>query len=195
MATCPGCQSDLPEDLESGQCPHCNHAWGVLKRDGVGITDTVTVAVGWGAERSWLEQWGEIERTHTKLQNLYSSAAEDAREPTSVVKTFFIQCWHLSDWLRHDKATSVQKSDTDSLRDSEPDMKICAAMANSTKHHTLDKPEWTTARVSTITTEPTCQVTIEILRTSGKEYRDALELATSCMSIWRKFLASHGLNI
>lgn len=192
MATCPSCHRDLTEDSESGQCPHCGHAWGVLKLGGVGVLDVVKAEVGFGAEKSWIEQWGQVERSYKKVQDLYMTTV-DNQDALTVVKDFFVHTWHLQDWLKRDPATNVGYEDIGALLRSEFDMKVCNAMANTTKHYDLD--EKMTARVSSVVTQPKGQVAIEISETDGaRQTRDALELATSCMGIWQKFLASHGLK-
>ncbi|MDN4611464.1 hypothetical protein [Arthrobacter burdickii] len=160
--------------------------------DGIGIFDAVHVEVGFGAEKSWLEQWGLVERAYKRVQDLYAAGSVDNREAQAVVKEFFIHSWHLSDWLRKDPSTSVRFEDIGTLVTSQPDMRVCNAMANTSKHFDLDGKM--TARVSRVVVHPQCLVTIEITRTTGSEERDALDLATSCMGIWRKFLHLHGLN-
>jgi hypothetical protein len=167
---------------------------GRLHLDGVGIFDVVKAEVGYGPKKSWLEQWGQVERSHKKLENLYTATA-DNQDAMTVVKDFFVHCWHVSDWLRKDPATNIEFDDIGTLLNSDFDMRICNAMANTTKHFDLDGKM--TARVSSVVTQPQCQVTIEIAPTDGSTSctRDALELASSCMSIWRKFLADHRLNV
>lgn len=193
MINCPSCGREQPEDLESGQCRHCGHAWGVLKLDSMGILDFVKAEVGYGAEKSWLEQWGQVQRSYMKVQNLYTADVhnEDAQ---SVVKDFFIHCWHLSDWLKKDPATSVGREDIGALLSTEYDMRVCNAMANTSKHHTLVDGKMS-VRVSRMVTQPQAQVTLEITPVEGEATeRDALDLATSCMNIWRRYLKSYGLT-
>lgn len=155
MATCPNCQGELPEESESGQCPHCGHAWGVVHLDSVAILDVVHAEVGYGTAKSWIEQWGQAERSYKKLENLYTATA-DNQEAMTVVKDFFIHCWHISDWLREDPATNVKFEDIGALLRREFDMKVCNAMANTSKHYDLE--DKMTARVSSVVTQPQCEV-------------------------------------
>ncbi|WP_426977902.1 hypothetical protein ACQCSU_01750 [Pseudarthrobacter sp. O4] len=157
------------------------------------MPDVAKVEVGYGVQKSWLEQWGQVERSYKKVQNLYAGTV-DNQEALTTVKDFFIHSWHLGDWLKKDPEISVKHEDIGTLLQSEPDLQICNAFANTSKHHTLDRANAMSARVSSVVTQPQGQVTIEISTSSGTETRDALELATSCMGIWRKFLHSHGLR-
>jgi hypothetical protein len=193
MATCPNCQRDLPEDSKSGRCPHCGHAWAAVQPGRLGIPDVAKVEVGYGAQKSWLEQWGQIERSYQKVQNLYTGTV-DNQDALTTVKDFFIHSWHLGGWLVDDAETTVRQQDIDALLQSEPDLLACNALANTPEHHTLDRANAFSARVSPVATQPQGRVTIEISTNSGTEKSDALELATSCMGIWRKLLHSHSLR-
>jgi hypothetical protein len=193
MATCPNCQRDLPEDSKSGRCPHCGHAWAGVPLGGLGIPEGAKVEVGYGAEKSWLEQWGQVERSYQKVQNL-SAGTVDNQEALTAVKDFFIHSWHLGDWLVDDAETTVQQQDIDSLLQSEPDLLAGSALANTPTHHTPEGADAISARVNPAGAQPQGQLTIEISTPSGTEKRDALDLATSCLGIWRKFLHSRGLR-
>lgn len=193
MAKCPNCLEDLPANSRAWRCPHCGHAVIGVQLGGEGTLTISKVEVGYGAQKSWLEQWGQVERSYKKVQGLYTGPV-DNQEATSVVKDFFIHCWHLHDWLLHDPSTSVQWPDVDTLLKGEPDLQICRAIANTSKHHTLKSANAMSARVSSIVTQPQGQVTLEISTASGIEHRDALNLATSCMDIWRRFLHDHGVQ-
>jgi hypothetical protein len=186
MAKCPSCQNDLPENNNAGQCPHCGHGLIGVQLGGEGTLEISKVEVGYGAQKSWLEQWGQVERSYKKVQSLYTGPV-DNQEATTLVKDFFAHSWHLSDWLAKDTATSVQKRDIGTLLQSEPDLKICNAIANTSKHYSRGENAMS-ARVSSVVTKPQGQITIEISTTGGTKKRDALELATNCMSIWRNFL-------
>ncbi|WP_306914458.1 MULTISPECIES: hypothetical protein [unclassified Arthrobacter] len=149
--------------------------------------------VGYGAQKSWLEQWGQVERSYKKVQNLQAGPV-DNQEALTAVKDFFIHSRHLGDWLVDDRETNVQQQDIDTLLQSEPDLQICNALANTPAHQTPERANAMGARVSPVVAQPQGQVPVEISTTSGTETRDALELATSCMGIWRKFLHSRGLR-
>jgi hypothetical protein len=194
MAACPNCHHDLPEDSESGRCPHCGHAWIKSNFTSVGTLEVTRIEIGYGAQKSWLEQWGQVERSNKKIQDLYQATAVDNLEAQTVLKDFFIHSWHLGDWLVKDATTSIDKRDIGTLLRGEPDMAVCKAMANTAKHHTLDNENKMSARIRTLVTKPHGQATIEISTPGGNQERDALELATSCMAIWQKFLESHGLR-
>lgn len=194
MATCLNCRRDLPEDSRSGRCPHCGHALPDVQPGGVGVSGGAKVEVGYGAGKSWLEQWGQVERSYQKVQSL-SAGAVDNQEALMAVKDFFIHSRHLGEWLVDDVETSVQQQDIDTLLHSEPDLQTGNALANTSKHQIPGSVDAVSARVSPEITQPQGQVAIEIPTSSGMETRDALELATSCMGIWQKFLLSHGLRV
>ncbi|SEQ81179.1 hypothetical protein [Arthrobacter sp. OV608] len=166
MAACPQCQGELPEKSESGQCPHCGHAWGTLRLGGLGTLTSVVTEIGYGVDKSWLEQWGQMERSYKKLQELYAATGAGNQEAQTIVKDFFIHCWHLGDWLSKDKGTSVTWPEIKTLLQSEIDINICNAMANTSKHHTRF-PNETSARVSSLKLHPKFEATIEVSPPSG----------------------------
>lgn len=135
MSQCPNCKTELSED-NSGPCPVCGHAFATLQLAGVGILDVVKAEVGYGPQKSWLEQWGVVERSYQQLKGIYDSPV-DNQVATSTAKDFFIHCWHLKDWLVEDPAIGVVSADIGILLGNDPDLKLCNAMANTSKHHTL----------------------------------------------------------
>lgn len=196
MATCSQCQRELPEVSESGRCPHCGHAYATVHLGAVGVMDAVVTEIGYGVDKSWLEQWGQVERSYKKLQELYSASVVDNQEAQTIVKDFFTHCWHLKDWLDKDTTISVRGKDVWSLHDAELDLQICRAMANTSKHHTLKDKAEMSARVGTVILQPHGKATIEVTDPATSTYaRDALELADSCMKMWCKFIAARGLKI
>lgn len=87
MATCSKCHSDLPEDSESGRCPYCGHAGTGMYLAGRGMVDAVKAEIGYGPEKSWREQWGQVERSYKKVQDLYTDVV-DSQEALMMVKIF-----------------------------------------------------------------------------------------------------------
>lgn len=111
------------------------------------------------------------------------------------LENFFTQCLHLGDWLWEDTATSLTKLQVQGFITNDPALRVCDAMANTSKHHTRNKPGAMTARISTVATDATgVKVTItwsDGLKTGAE---DALDLAQRCVASWAAFLLANGLR-
>jgi hypothetical protein len=115
-----------------------------------------------------------------------------------VTLSFFEAVHHLKDWLRNDPASGITKADGESLIDGSPMLKLCADLANGSKHLVL-----TTTRTNDKSTGIARNDVTVLLGTgtsthrfyvqSGGTEHDALDIAEAAVNDWTKFLTDNRL--
>lgn len=112
--------------------------------------------------------------------------------------SFFQNCWHLKDWVKNDPGVPppVRESIEDLVAQSPP-LRICADLANATKHLKLTRPRtgagakpshWNIA----ITPGESSKVEYLIGTGSGTQ-EDGLDFAARCLLEWERLLVAQGL--
>ena len=101
----------------------------------------------------------------------------------------------MGDWLWGDKSTGLYEKQVRSFIDNDPVLRVCAGIANTTKHHTRTQAGAMTARVAVVTTDETGTRVITRWsegQKSGTE--DALDLARRCVAAWDDYLKQNGTH-
>lgn len=121
------------------------------------------------------------------------------------VISFFIHCYHVRDWIVHLNKLGVTARQVDAYIDRHRALKICADLANGSKHCKLTRSLRTDRQPQIAGKERYASAWIagdgggEIMRCkytilSNTDFVDALELATECIYLWSlyvKELRSH----
>jgi hypothetical protein len=149
------------------------------------------------------EQYDRTLRWYDRFSATDQGRAHDAASENYIdeIYAFFLNCYHLKDWIKHDPAvpTTVKQAVEDWIS-TDPSLKLCADICNSLKHLLLTSsrsggiPAFG-AKSFSLALGPGLPTTIslkyEIDTASGP--KDAYQLATNCMSAWNWFLSLHGL--
>jgi hypothetical protein len=146
--------------------------------------------VEWSWERSpgWRGQLARTKRWRRRLLSLKGSS--DIDTTFDFVLAFFINCYHVRDWLER---SGVASDKLDALfRDSIP-LRICADIANIAKHHDLTHPPRMTRQLSLAREyeDPGNgwfgdDGALRVL-SDGDKY-DVLDLAAACEAEWDRFV-------
>ena len=151
----------------------------------------------------------QLERTHRYLDRMrtaYSGVPyrEDGRDYyADDVHSFFVHCHHIGDWIVTLNNVGVTREDVTAFVNSHVELRICADLCNGTKHcrvkriRTSRQPHVAGHRlVSTgsavdpgdgVVRPVSTRCQFEIL--AEGEFRDALDLAERCMSLWDDFVS------
>jgi hypothetical protein len=151
---------------------------------------------------SWRGQWRRVHIGLRRVENIY----EGRQEPEGTagayydVFAFFITCYHLADWIESDEdlPASVSSEARSHVRTSN-DLRMCADLANRSKHSALTRSPWTGDPssgpsgndVSIVVGEENVRHRFRVT-SAGKE-QDVLELARACVASWEAFLRRHEL--
>jgi hypothetical protein len=140
-------------------------------------------------------QLDRVRRMRARFDDKHESleAAQD------IMWSFFQHCWHLKDWLKHDKVLV-----TDSQRDavlaaahfnSSP-LVICRELCNATKHLQARPGEARHSHMNATLDTSGRQPRMECLVDDGSgRLIPGHELADNCIREWERILHGHGLSI
>lgn len=154
--------------------------------------------------KSYLEQYERIKRWHQILNEMrVSDASEDKTEyQVDCIYAFFMNCFHLTDWLKRSK-TSVSVKTIDSFINNHEEMQICKYLCLGVKHLRLDEKRHSVSNTVSIGREydpfakilgnknPVKDITYSLDTKYGKF--NVFELADICVKLWEDFLKQHNL--
>lgn len=150
-----------------------------------------------------MEQFDRAQRYLNKIRNIYSgvfsSYSHDKDGYDDDVISFFIHCHHIRDWIIQLNKVGVTPKQVESYVNEHLALKICADLANGSKHCRLTKNIRTNRqphiagkeyRSSTWYTTNGGGVYLKSKYTiiAGIETHDALELAEECIQLWSKYI-------
>jgi len=146
----------------------------------------------------WLTQWARVLRRLEDVRAVYTGRAGGTDAAVDTIQSFFEAVHHLKDWLRNDPASGVTGADGDSLINGSPVLRLCADLANGSKHLRLTSSRTgdtstTIARndVAVIVGTGTSAHRFYVV-SAGVEY-DALDVAEEAVDEWTNFLSGRGL--
>ena len=150
-----------------------------------------------------MEQFERTKRYLARLEAIYegvfSSSGHDQDAYDDDVISFFIHCYHIRDWIIHLNTLGITSKQVDGYINQHKVLKICADLANGSKHCKLTRSMRTNRqpyisgkerRTSTWLTDNgggevmKCKYTI----VSNTEILDALELARECVELWQSYI-------
>lgn len=114
------------------------------------------------------------------------------------VYSFCSNCYHLKDWLINDSGFPVSRTDVENYINANQELQLCADICNAHKHLRLDSPRSTeNPRVGghkidlkLEAGEAVIKIKFTIDTESGP--RDAFELASRCLELWKAFIINKG---
>ncbi|MFD4337903.1 hypothetical protein ACFWPP_12030 [Streptomyces anulatus] len=150
--------------------------------------------------QGWGSQWARVQRRLKDVRAVYTGIPGGIDEAVDRVLCFFEAVHHLKDWLGNDPAITVEKADGDALINSCLELKLCADLANGSKHLTLrpdltrtGDPSTTIARNDTFVLLGAGSTHRFYVASGGKEY-DVLQIAEDAVKEWSMFLSARGLT-
>ena len=125
-----------------------------------------------------------------------SGSIPDPDQCLDQIFNFYLNCYHLKDWFINDKNFPANKKQVENYINKNWELKLCADLCNGHKHFKLERSRSkvdpkvavrkTRLRVEASPPCFTCDIRYTINTKSGPI--DALDLAYSCLNLWRKFI-------
>lgn len=154
-----------------------------------------------------MEQLHRVQRYLDRIQEIYSGCAhrfDRVEYYEDDVITFFIHCHHLLDWLTEHNPSGFTKAALNRFVNSHNELRICADLCNGKKHCSLNrtrsgsqpdvgKSSWMILTYKEEMNKPVTFVSKYYILHGGNTY-DALELAESCMKLWRDQIRTMALK-
>lgn len=150
-----------------------------------------------------MEQLDRANRYLERIKGIYSGVfclkGHDKEAFDDDVISFFIHCYHVRDWIIHLNKVGVNARHVDSYIDRHKALRICADLANGSKHCKLTRSLRTDRQPQIAGKERYATTWLsgggggEMMRCkytvlSNSDFIDALELATECMNLWELYV-------
>jgi hypothetical protein len=143
--------------------------------------------------QGWQSQWARVHRRLADVRVVYTGQPGSTDDAVDTVLSFFEAVHHLKDWLENDQLSGIGKEAGDSLINRSQTLRLCADLANGSKHLKL-----TRSRTGDKSTEiARNDVNIDIGKgtaahrfyvQSGRAEYDVLEIAEAAVAEWTRFL-------
>lgn len=146
----------------------------------------------------WREQYDRMKRWQARLRE--SDVADERR--LDDFHAFFVTCFHLKDWLKNAPTVDAAVGKRAEELINRPSMRVCADLANASKHLRLTKIRFTGdtrleaagAAFQADAFSGAFQTTGQIVIVGMGDNRwNALEVADGCVKHWEDFLRHEGL--
>jgi hypothetical protein len=85
----------------------------------------------------WQSQWERVQRRLDDMRAVYTGRPGGTDAAIDAVQSFFEAVHHLKDWLRNDPSSGITKDDVDKLINESLVLRLCADLANGSKHLAL----------------------------------------------------------
>ena len=138
---------------------------------------------------------------------VFSQDRDDAENVEQLFSQFFIECYHLKDWIKEDNMLPVSiRSCVEGFVNNSRPLSLAGDIANSEKHLVLNRPPKVSKKVrirsipiifGPIGTYPLGGIykfNISVDTEIEREPIDALDLASQCMSEWKQFISKNDLD-
>jgi hypothetical protein len=156
-----------------------------------------------GAMARYRVQSSRMLRYHERLKAITGgrSHESDSEGHADDVYAFFLNCYHLKDWLANDQSFPSSRCEVEAFVNDNSALRICADICNASKHLIVTKERSCEhpvlgkrdIRLKPGSSAPQISMRFTVDTTSGP--LDALCLADECVGLWRQFMARFGASI
>ncbi len=163
----------------------------------VAVVTTSHLGTGWQDQRTRVGRWRK------RLAAIRRGIPPDKSQAEALddVYAFFMNCYHLRDWII--ASGFKTKDEVDDFVRADPDLAFCRDICTGLKHFriyaesALSSPNWSTASMFTFSF-PAGTAAIKpipgeheqwVFTTEGSEPVDMFDLADRCVAAWDRFLA------
>ncbi len=145
--------------------------------------------------RGSMEQFDRVERYLKRIRNVYSGDNlilwDDRAYVEDDILSFFMHCHHLQDWVSSLNKVGVTHEQIKQFIESHESLRICADLANQSKHCQLTKKPWSEVKphlagfqYETVDGSHRPGIRGKFAVITDEAIIDVLELAESCWHHW-----------
>jgi hypothetical protein len=152
-------------------------------------------------KKLYQRQFERVERWYNRLQKMKDADMSNFPDAMNLVSdtmyAFFINCYHLKDWIINDELVTLPNKKTiiKEFIENNDCMKLCADVCNGTKHLKLNhiRNDVQPRPMHRIIIDKNGNIEIShFVEIDGKE-KDFFELSTECIEKWREFFRENRL--
>jgi len=150
----------------------------------------------------YLEQWERSKRWYERFKETYRGRKHEMSDEyyKDEVYAFFLNCYHLRDWLI--EGGTVPAKEVDKFINNCNELKLCADICNASKHLVLNRslrsgtqPEFTGKSVSLHLGSGPAVISIRYTIETAYGSIDAFDIAKKAMEAWETFFSQNRLQI
>jgi hypothetical protein len=147
-----------------------------------------------------MEQLQRLERNFNRFAQIDQGRPHDmgCQNYRDEVYYFFLNCYHLKDWLINDTAFPGTRTDVENYINANQELQLCADICNAHKHLRLDSPRSAEnpcvsgQKIDLQLGESRAVIKIKFTIDTASGPRDSFELATRCLKLWKEFIVIKG---
>jgi hypothetical protein len=151
----------------------------------------------------YLEQYDRVKRWYQRFVAINEGRQHDLPSDNyqDEVYAFFLNCYHLKDWIKNDKSLMVDKNKVEEFINTSQELRLCADICNSIKHLEIIKPrsdkdpQFGKRKFSVTVGGPPTTISVRYTIDTSSGPIDAFELATRCLKAWEDFFKLNHLHI
>jgi hypothetical protein len=144
-------------------------------------------------QEKYIEQWERVKRWWTRVHEVSHGRSHvfDPDFGEDEIFAFFLNCYHLKDWIKNDSSSGDLKDLVEDYINKSLALSICADLCNGLKHLKRDSTRGKNAKFGPSTHQildvnsSTIAITSTIVTDSGSF--DAFEIASQCLVEWENF--------
>ncbi|MFD0518573.1 hypothetical protein [Paractinoplanes durhamensis] len=157
---------------------------------GEGLVETNAWGIGYGDVQPWTDKWLDLDDARRRVEEAYALPDCEPAQLRRPILMFFRLCRELADFIEDETGLSAK-----AFVHSDPDLRVCDALAQVTKHRTRNNPNSMTARIATFNrTRDGQHVYIHWRQRDCEGTDDAVDLVVRCLDAWDRFIQQHSLR-
>jgi hypothetical protein len=199
VRTCADCGEELGELTPN--CPTCGSSSQNVRAYAdvaIGLATAINpgVSLTFNSDQSWYAKWHKVKQSLATVETACHPSSYQGNDPAKrAVESFFVDCFHMGDWLWEDPSTGLTKPQVCAFVETDPNLRVCEGVANTDKHRVRSKPGAMTAKIKDVTSDRNgTRVSVEWSQGANTHAVDALHLARECVVAWGAYLLANGLQ-
>ncbi len=142
------------------------------------------------------EQLARVKRWYARFEEIAKGRLhdQDSEHYRDVTYAFFMNCYHLKDWIKNDCTAGTRAQTVESFIDGSSEMSLCADICNAHKHLVLtssrsgQNPQRGPTRYEVGLDSAPATIAVQYTIDTASGPVDAFSLATKCVAAWEKWL-------
>ncbi|GAF92517.1 unnamed protein product [marine sediment metagenome] len=145
---------------------------------------------------TYKDQLNRVNRWYSRFHEIHHGSIQEksAEYYVDEVYAFFMNCYHLKDWIQNDMVLEVNAQEVENFINVNTELSICADICNGLKHFHRKSSRSNIdpgfaerhTKVKLSREKPITEMRFSIQTKTGT--LDAFELATKCVALWKDFI-------
>jgi len=151
--------------------------------------------------KKYIDQWERVQRWFRIFEDIAygKSHSFTTEQSLDMVLSFFINCYHLKDWIKNDDECNVDSETVEDFVKAHSELKLCGKISNGAKHLYFkgkfkgNEPAFPRKDIDLRIDESGVTIAIRFFVEDQSEEYDAFQIARRSVELWKDFLQSKNL--